>query len=304
MSTAMFDKPGAGFGPETIFAAQTGSLLFGGHIGGTFGWTLALICIAGLALVGWKVSYGRTRTMADLPTSRVASAAQGYVELFGQAQWHEGQRMIAPRSRFNCVWYRFLVEEKKGKDWRKVDGGISDATFILRDASGECVIDPEGAEVLTSSKRTWLSEPYRITEWLIRPGDSVYALGAFVSIDPADPNADAKADTAALLAEWKRDRRKLLERFDSNGDGEIDMQEWERVRAAAAEEVSGNQKVQQQLPQLHMMRKPKDGRAYMLSNIDPNGLIRRYKLWTMAQLGIFCIAGGLAAFSAVKMHWL
>jgi len=304
MSSAMFDKPGAGFGPETIFAAQTGSLLFGGHIGGTFGWTLALICIAGLALVGWKVSYGRTRTMADLPTSRVASAAQGYVELFGQAQWHEGQRMIAPRSRFNCVWYRFLVEEKKGKDWRKVDSGISDATFILRDASGECVIDPEGAEVLTSSKRTWLSEPYRITEWLIRPGDSVYALGAFVSIDPADPNADAKADTAALLAEWKRDRRKLLERFDTNGDGEIDMQEWERVRAAAAEEVSGNQKVQQQLPQLHMMRKPKDGRAYMLSNIDPNGLIRRYKLWTMAQLGIFCIAGGLAAFSAVKMHWL
>ena len=304
MSTAMFDKPGSGFGPETIFAAQTGSLLFGGHIGGTFGWTLALVCIAGLALVGWKISYGRTRAMADLPTSRVASAAQGYVELHGQALWHEGQRMIAPRSRFNCVWYRFLVEEKKGKNWRKVDSGVSSETFVLRDASGDCVIDPEGAEVLTSSKRTWFSEPYRITEWLIRPGDAVYALGAFVSIDPADPNADAKADTAALLAEWKRDRRKLLERFDANGDGEIDMQEWERVRAAAAAEVSGNHKVQQQLPQLHMMRKPKDGRAYMLSNIDPNGLIRRYKLWTMAQLGIFCIAGGIAAISAVKMHWL
>jgi hypothetical protein len=304
MSTAMFDKPGAGFGPETIFAAQTGSLLFGGHIGGTFGWTLALVCIAGLALVGWKVSYGRTRTMADLPTSRVASAAQGYVELHGEALWHEGHRMIAPRSRFNCVWYRFLVEEKKGKNWRKVESGVSSETFVLRDASGDCVIDPEGAEVLTSSKRTWFSEPYRITEWLIRPGDAVYALGAFVSIDPADPNADAKADTAALLAEWKRDRRKLLERFDTNRDGEIDMQEWERVRAAAAAEVSGNQKVQQQLPQLHMMRKPKDGRAYMLSNIDPNSLIRRYRMWTMAQLGIFCVAGGFAAFSAVKMHWL
>lgn len=81
----MLEKSGSAFRPETIFAAQTGSLLFGGHIGGGFGWTLALICIAGLALVGWKVSYGRTRVMADLPTSRVASAAQGYVELHGQA---------------------------------------------------------------------------------------------------------------------------------------------------------------------------------------------------------------------------
>lgn len=300
----MLEKSGAALGPETIFAAQTGSLLFGGHIGGGFGWTLALICIAGLALVGWKVSYGRTRIMADLPTSRVASAAQGYVELHGQALWHEGQRMIAPKSRFNCVWYRYLVEEKKGKNWRKVESGVSDETFILRDASGDCVVDPEGAEVLTSSKRTWFSEPYRITEWLIRPNDSVYALGAFTSIDPADPNANAKADTAALLAEWKRDRRMLLERFDSNGDGEIDMQEWERVRTAAEAEVRGTQVAVQKLPQLHVMRKPKDGRAYMLSNMDPNNLIRRYKLWTMAQFGILCVAGGFAAFSAVKMHWL
>lgn len=304
MSTAMFDKPGSAWGPETIFGAQTVSLMLGGQMGGTAGWTLALACIAGLALVGWKISFGRTRVMADLPTSRVASAAQGYVELHGQAHWHEGQRMIAPKSRFNCVWYRFLVEEKKGKNWRKVDGGVSSETFVLRDASGDCIIDPEGAEVLTSSKRTWFSDPYRITEWLIRPGDAVYALGAFVSIDPADPNANAKADTAALLAEWKCDRRKLLERFDSNGDGEIDMQEWERVRAAAAAEVRGTQVAVQQLPQLHVMRKPKDGRAYMLSNIDPNGLIRRYKVWTTVQLGIFCIAGGVAAFSAVKMHWL
>jgi len=298
-------KAETGRGPEAIFGAQFATLLIGGHVGGSYGgWVFVLFIVAVLGLIGWKIAYGRARTMADLPTSKIASAAQGYVELHGKAYTHNNERMIAPRSRFNCVWYRFVVEEKKGKNWRRVDSGTSTETFVLRDASGDCVVDPEGAEVLPSSKRTWFSEPYRITEWLIRPGDAVYALGAFVSIDPASPQAVADTDASALLAEWKRDRRQLVARFDTNGDGEIDMQEWERARAAAHAQVRENRAVEHNLPQLHVMRKPKDGRTYILSNIDPSGLVRRYRLWTAAQLGILCVAGFTAAVLAVRIHLL
>ncbi len=298
-------KSETGRGPEAIFSAQFVTLLVGGHVGGSNGgWVAILLIIAILGLIGWKVAYGRARTMADLPTSKIASAAQGYVELHGKAYTHNDERMIAPRSRFNCVWYRFLVEEKKGKNWKRVDGGISTETFVLRDGSGDCVVDPEGAEVLPSSKRTWFSDPYRITEWLIRPGDAVYALGGFVSIDPADPNADANAEARALLAEWKRNRPALLARFDTNGDGEIDMQEWERARQAAHAEALKNRPPPKAIPQLHMMRKPADGRTYILSNIDPAKLVRRYQLWTMAQLGILCVAGITAAVLAVRIHLL
>jgi len=42
----------------------------------------------------------------------------------------------------------------------------------------------------------------------------------------------------------------------------------------------------------------------VLANIDPSGLVRRYRLWTAAQLGILCVAGFTAAVLAVRIHLL
>ncbi|NIO43193.1 MAG: hypothetical protein GTO41_25390, partial [Burkholderiales bacterium] len=45
-----------------------------------------------------------------------------------------------------------------------------------------------------------------------------------------------------LLAEWKRDKDDLIERFDLDGDGEINEQEWMLARQQARRDVKKEHK--------------------------------------------------------------
>lgn len=248
--------------------------------------------IAASALVGWLLVWRRRRASADTPTSTVAGAAQGYVELFGRAVAHEGRLLLTRHSRRECVWFRWLQEEQVGSKWKVVDKGASPDTFLLRDATGDCVIDPDGAEVVTASRRSWFNQPYRFTEWVIAPGESLYALGHFRTIDPADPVFSPEEDMKRLLAEWKRDRRGLLRRFDANGDGQIDMSEWERARQAAADEV-GTRPAQAELPEMHVLGASPDGRPFVLSTSAPNEEAGRHAgllAWYVASFAMAAVA--------------
>jgi hypothetical protein len=42
-----------------------------------------------------------------------------------------------------------------------------------------------------------------------------------------------RVDVSDLLSEWKKDPVQPKKRFDLDGNGEIDMQEWELARHAA-----------------------------------------------------------------------
>ena len=53
-----------------------------------------LCLVGGISLVLWILNFRRVRAVADTPTSRVASAPQGYVELCGIARQHPGQPLI------------------------------------------------------------------------------------------------------------------------------------------------------------------------------------------------------------------
>ena len=49
---------------------------------------------------------------------------------------------------------------------------------------------------------------------------------------------DFKQEVGELLREWKKDNEAMLARFDTNQDGEIDMQEWEHARRTAEVEIT------------------------------------------------------------------
>ena len=100
----------------------------------------AVLAVA--AFVAGLTGLRRVRHIEDVPTARVRSAPQGYVELIGRAHAMDGEPIIAPLSQTPCCWYRFRVERADGKDWRTVDSGVSDGIFLLRDETGECVVDP------------------------------------------------------------------------------------------------------------------------------------------------------------------
>lgn len=265
-------------------------------------WIGSLALISAIGFSAWAANFRRWRVIADTPTSRIGSAAQGYVELYGSAA---GNRAHPPAQAkggslpgiwFRCTTYRRTQERK----WVQADYAVSDALFEIDDGSGTCMVDPEHAEVITTHRRTWHEGDYRHVEEQLFASDKIYVLGEFQTIGGAQAELSHKEDVNALLAAWKRDSATLLQRFDLNGDGRIDLQEWELARRAAAREVAKQHLELRQHPGVHVMRRPAAGRKYLISNLSPLQLKRKYQWWGAFHLLVFIagLAGLIRAFAA------
>jgi len=198
-----------------------------------------------------------------------------------------------------CLWYRYRVEQRDGRsDWKTIETGASDASFILDDGTGQCLVDVDGAEIMTRHKETWADHDYRNTEWTLLINDAIYALGDYRTIGVGDIELSTNEDVGALLAEWKRDQPTLLKRFDMNGDGQIDMNEWALARQAAKREVARMHRQARAAPEVNTLRRPTDGRLYLLSNLDFDRLARRYLWWALLHLAVF-----FGALAALPVAW-
>ena len=266
-------------------------LFVGARMGTPGSWAFSLVVIAAISLFAWSANFRRSRAVADTPTSKVASAPQGYVELFGRAKLHSGTEMTSPVSHRPCVWYRYSIEEQRGNKWHPVGSGMSSDTFLLDDGTGQVVIDPDCAEILSRDRRRWRDGNLRYTEWLLTPGGDLYALGELRTEGGSASALDTTRDLNALLGEWKANKPALLKRFDLDGNGQIDLKEWDLARRAALREVQKSHLQTRSEPGVNILRKPRDGRLFLLADLDPNRLARRYGLWTWIQLAIAIAAG-------------
>jgi hypothetical protein len=263
-------------------------------------WVLCLAGIIALSFYGWVATVRRWRAIGDTPTSRVSSAAQGYVELAGTARHRSGEPLAALHSGFDCCWYRYLVEKKQGSKWRHHDEGESTATFVLQDATGRAEVDPDGAEVVTKRRKTWIADGFRYTEWLILDGDPLYVLGEFGTRRPLPTARDAHAETGRTLAEWKADRPGLLGRFDLDGSGAIDDAEWQLARAEARRQVARAHEAIRAAPATDVVRRPSDGKLFLVASIDTARLHRSYAAWAWMNLAALLVAGGAIAWVAFR----
>lgn len=173
--------------------------------------------------------------MEDTPTSKLRSAAQGYVELSGYGALLEGAPIIAPLTGLTCTWYSHEIEERR-----------------------------------RSGKNT---------HWV----DDV--------LDPA-------ADVRDILKEWKQDAEYLLKRFDTNKDGKIDMQEWQKVRHAALQEVMANHGERQTEAPVNLMARTRDKRRpFLLSAVSQHALIRRCQFYSAGLILLFFISGAFVSWA-------
>jgi hypothetical protein len=198
--------------------------------------------------------------------------------------------MASPMTGLPCLWFRYVVERRTENKWEEVDRGTSTDTFLLADGSGSCVVDPEQAEILSSHKQVWHRDGYRYTECLLLADDPLYAIGEHATLGGANSDLDPREDIGALLAEWKRDKPDLLRRFDLNRDGEIDLKEWDLARRQARREVERQHREIRLRDGVHVMRKPPDGRLFLISNLPPQKLVSKYAIWARLHLAFLLSA--------------
>jgi hypothetical protein len=267
--------------------AQLLLLLAGFKLESRNGWLICLSVMAALSVMAWLSALKRLRAVRDTPTSKIASAAQGYVELVGRGRPYGDTPLISKLRALPCLWYRYKVERRTSKDkWQTIDSGETSDSFILRDDSGDCVIDLENAEIITRHCDQWIDGDYRYTEWKLILPDSIYVLGEFRTRN-LGAEFDARAEINSLLADWKRDKPALHARFDLNNDGELDMKEWMLARSAARREVNKRMRETHAAPDIHIISQPHDGKLFLISNLKQDDLSGRYLFWTWAHLVIF-----------------
>lgn len=262
----------------------------------------AIACALGL--VAWITSLARYRIIHDTPVSRIATAAQGYVALSGFAAAFPGRALRSPLTHTPCVWYRYAIEKRRENPG--FEEGCSETPFVLidREGSGHCVIEPAGADVFSLRRNEWFDpqpptrHSDRLVEWLLCPGDPLHAVGEFVTATADSRSAHVKADVRERLVAWKEDGAALRGRFDLDGDRQIDHQEWALARAAAWREVLREHAATQLEGQQHRLRRPPDGRPYLLGGVPARGLAWRYLAYAALNL-IVCLAGAWGVWSGL-----
>jgi hypothetical protein len=145
-------------------------------------WLLALpaATLMGAAFWGWMLCYRRLQALLDVPLTRIASAAQGYARLEGHAQSFPGNPLRSPFAGRECCWFSYEVV--RYSDDGKVESRESDESewsFVLRDSSGECVVDPAGARVVPLRLNTYSDRRSSWTERSVLPGDPLCVVGEF-----------------------------------------------------------------------------------------------------------------------------
>lgn len=254
------------------------------------------------------------RLLEDIPTSRIRSAPQGYVELVGTAILMDGPPIICPLSNTHCLWWSYEIERhvQSGKRsyWQTIEKGISDDLFYLQDSTGRCVIDPSRAQVIPSSRNVWYGNTakplrgpttglslggggYRYTEKLIKVNDPLYVLGQFRTERGPSPKEQEQEAIRDLITQWKGDPKKMAI-FDINKDGEIDAKEWDAAHRAAVAQVKRTQIKEAPSDAIHIMSRPEDkGYPYVLSTQDQAQLVPKWKRNAAACFTAFIVGGSL-----------
>jgi hypothetical protein len=277
------------------------------------------------AFKAWRVN----RIIGDTPASRVRSAAQGYVELMGHGLITEKAPNKAPLTSRPCTWWRYKIEERSSvgrtRSWATIDSGTSEVPFILDDGTGQCLVDPRGAEVFPKAKDVWYGDSvwpdvripdgqgffgkladmllsggrYRYTEYRLQSHEPVCALGEYRSLGGVGAE-DPDSAVTELLHEWKQDQKTLLERFDRDRDGALNGEEWELARAAARQQVVGGMLAKPTPPTISVLAKPEDGRAFLLAASDGASLARRLR--RQALTGFAACVGSSVALAWMVAH--
>jgi len=262
----------------------------------------------------------------DTPTSKIRSAAQGYVELKGLVK-PLNQPISAPLTGKPCCWYDYHIEKEvtrinsKGeteRSWETVDKHSSSHLFYLEDDTGRVVIYPLSADVSAKIKEVWYDSSFgrassffgssllsdllgavgssrlRFTEVRIEMDQPLVALGFFHTCKVKESPFD--------LEHVKKNRQQLLEKKKRKLMGFKSLTNLAQALTsntanaiAKTEDEWALAQSQQKKNYCNVLHKKE--RPFILSTFSEKKLIRRY-YWSslLYSLGFILSAIGLFVF--------
>ena len=268
-----------------------------------------------LASGWWSINcFKKARYVLDTPTSKIRSAAQGYVQLYGELKTGSGL-LEAPLSNEPCVWWSFRIDKqvRNNRDetsWQQLEKSTSTALLCLNDGTAECWIDPAGAHVTPMTRKVWYGrarhpqqaqlhkrfkqtllrgvQRYRYTEQRLHAAEPLYAIGDFVTRTGGHAVLDLQASQAALTSDSTTDYADLMQRRD----GLLSEQEWQQVQDSAKAKAQDRHRTENAKPAQHFLRKPQEKQSFVLSSSGEEDIATRFN--QQAIFGtIICIASAL-----------
>jgi E3 Ubiquitin ligase len=171
----------------------------------------ALFLLIGLAqLWSARVDRQRRRRVLDTPTSTIAGAKGGVVQIHGRAAAGDAGTLVAPLSGKAVIWFNVQVLRERGsgrsRRWVTAVDEARGVPFLVDDGSGEqALVDSQGAYIvvdprfeahsgflhdatpaleaflvahgMSSRNVLGLNSPFRYRERVLEPGDALSALG-------------------------------------------------------------------------------------------------------------------------------
>ncbi len=253
-------------------------------------WALSVFVVS--SFLFWLAAFQRKRAIEDVPTSTVAAAAQGYVELRGTAEAAPGHSLKGRLTGAPCVWCQFVMKERDNEgEYVETDWGLQGVPFLLRDKTGECLVDAGEAEVVCNRCQQWEEDGRRCEEWSIRVGDPIYAVGLF-STGGTDAEGHLNMKVAYQLASEQRNPAAFAARYDTNRDGKVDTRE-----VAVAREAKRREEERRLANQggVNTLGPSPDGRPFLVVSAGQERISTHYVFLAAIHLGVFFISLGVLA---------
>ncbi|WP_083928766.1 GIDE domain-containing protein [Geopsychrobacter electrodiphilus] len=272
--------------------------------------SLTALIAAGCLISGFRLLTLK-RLMQNTPTSKIRSIAMGLVEVQGTAR--RQYALFSPRTDIPCIYYRLIRYRKNQKnDW--VVSSITSSghvPFWLEDNTGRVSVDPAAATVRAGHREESLnhagstfggsdSADEKWVEEMIYDGAQIYVLGeAQVKKSSLPPRQQRRAEA---LRRIKQDAQKLA-RYDTNGDGQLDAEEWQAARDEVdeqllSEDLNASQERKRQEDQVVIGKPCHRGIPFVIAETASEAkLTSRYTL----SMTLFFMLGAL--FGAVSL-WL
>lgn len=204
------------------------------------------VLTAGVLMFGYSLLLLYYRRMIEnTPTSKIRSMSMGMVELTGKTRLYYDLRTSATKT--HCIYYkcRYYKYQRTGDSagW-KLTRSVSSGKipFYIEDDTGRVLIHPDGAIINIPLASQSFQGSYiptlglqmhdpntKVVEELIPVGTHIYVLGS------AQVEKHGKTFSQALAEKLRhlKQNAEAMEAYDANGDGRIDVDEWEAARKDA-----------------------------------------------------------------------